>query len=210
MPSNKTYMIHDNGARPFTVIKKGFTVSIYNNRDYENPPIHMMTVDADKVFIGGKSPTGEYDGTAHESIGNSILLKIDNKYMYIGSEIYEFSPIKGDTIVKFYSDILGSDVPYPYAIGKTHIYIMLDKVAIEKSFFDMSVNIYEQHYYQHHIRTCLARKPKSKICKNKSEYMPRIKEWADKMTKLRTKDLTNKKSKSRTKDMTNKKSKSRK
>ena len=155
----KTYEIHDNGGRPFYVTIKGKSICVEKNmdtveykdgkfREIQTPRKHLFDKTVDEIFIGKKSPTGGYDGLKpSEAEGNSLLLKKASKYMYIGSEIYEFEPVKGDTIENYYSDIGNSDVPYPYAVGKTHIYILLDKVAVEKSFFDMKHNIYEQYYF---------------------------------------------------------------
>lgn len=197
----KNYKIHDNGQTPFIVEINGKSVTVLKNMntfkkvgkqfvDIENPPKSLFTLKANEIFIGKKSPTGGYDGlSSSKAVGNSILLKIGNKYIYIGSEIYEFSPIKGDTIVQYYSDIGNSDVPYPYAIGKTHIYIMLDKEAVEKSYFDMKKNIYEQYYYEHNVKMCLAGNPKSDICENKDVYKTKIAEFKEKKVKLKTKKL---------------------
>ena len=155
----KRYDIHDNGSVPFQVEVNGKTVSVLKNTYKmisgkftvtENPLKKLFTVKADEVFIGRKSPTGPISPP-----GNTILLKAGPKYTYIGSEIYEFSPVKDDVILKYYSDLGNSDVPYPYAVGKTHIYIMLDKVAIDKSFFNMKDDIYKQYY------TCTTWNPKS-------------------------------------------------
>ena len=155
----KRYDIHDNGSVPFQVEVNGKTVSVLKNTYKmisgkftvtENPLKKLFTVKADEVFIGRKSPTGPISPP-----GNTILFKVGPKYTYIGSEIYEFSPVKDDVILKYYSDLGNSDVPYPYAVGKTHIYIMLDKVAIDKSFFNMKDDIYKQYY------TCTTWNPKS-------------------------------------------------
>ena len=195
----KRYEIHDNGFRPFFVDVMGKIVAVSKNMDtfqkvdgkfvnIKNPPKNLYTVTADKVFIGKKSPNGGYDGLKpSEAEGNSILLQIGQKYMYIGHEICEFSPVKGDTIVKYYSNIGNSDVPYPYAVGKTHVYIMLDGVAIEKSYFDMKDDIYEQFYYDHRVHMCLVGNPKSDICKDKGVYGPKIAELKAKTVKLKMK-----------------------
>jgi hypothetical protein len=155
----KTYEIHDNGGRPFFVTVKGNNISVEKNMDtferkngkfvdIQKPRRHLFDKSVDEVFIGRKSSTGGYDGLKpSEAEGNSILLRDGSKYIYIGSEIYEFTPIKGDTIQAYYSNIGNSDVPYPYAIGKDYIYMMLDRVAVEKSLFDMKKNIYEQYYF---------------------------------------------------------------
>lgn len=155
----KTYEIHDNGGRPFFVTLDGKTVTVEQSMDtYKLENGHFVTIQkprkqlfkkkVDEIFIGKKSPNGGYDGLKpKEAEGNSILLFSGSKYTYIGSEIYEFTSVKGDTIEKYYSDIGHNDVPYPYAVGETHIYIMLDKVAIEKSLFDLKKDIYKQYYF---------------------------------------------------------------
>jgi hypothetical protein len=195
----KRYEIHDNGGRPFFVEINGKTVTVFKNMDtfkmvdnkfidIHNPEKELFTVKADEIYIGKKSPTGDYDGlNPRYGQGNSILLKIGSKYRYIGHEIYDFEPVKGDTILQYYSDIGNSDVPYPYAIGKTHIYIMLDKEAVEKSYFDMNEPIYEQYYYEHSIHMCLKGNPKSALCADKSVYEPKVKEFKEKTVALKTK-----------------------
>jgi hypothetical protein len=196
---SKKYEIHDNGRRPFFVEITGKSVSVLKNMNswekvddkfinIHNPPKDLFTVKADEIFIGKKSPTGGYDGLkSKDAEGNSILLRIGSKYRYIGEEIYDFSPVKGDTIVNYYSDIGNNDVPYPYAIGKTHIYIMLDKDAVEISYFDMNKNIYEQYYYEHRIHMCLFGNPKTDICKDKTIYEPKIAEFNEKKVNFKIK-----------------------
>ena len=187
----KRYEIHDNGGRPFFVEVNGKSVSVSKNMEeyeyidnrfivIEKPAKFLFTVKADEVFIGSSNGP---EGTK----GNTILLRHGNKYLFIGQEIYEFSPVKGDTIVKYYSDIGNSDVPYPYAVGKTHIYILLDKVAVDKSYFDMKKDIYDQYYYEHSIHMCLFGNPKTNICKDKKVYGPKVAEFKRKTFKLRSK-----------------------
>ena len=53
--------------------------------------------------------------------------------VYIGEAIFEFN-IK-DAIEKYFSPIRGSDIPYPIIIGKTYVYMLSDKIYIEKSKF---------------------------------------------------------------------------
>jgi hypothetical protein len=198
----KHYYIHDNGGRPFHVEIQGKKVSVYKNMDsYElvdgkfkeiaRPEKHVMDFTADEVFVGKKSPKGGYDGLKpKEAEGNSLLLRDASKYIYIGSEIYQFESIKGDTIEKYYSDIGNSDVPYPYAVGNTHIYIMLDKVAVEKSFFDMKGDIYQQYYTaETYIPMCLKGYQHSDMCKDKQSAKDRIAELKEKKVKLKTKLL---------------------
>ena len=83
-----------------------------------------------KVFLGKSHDNeitkfgGEY---GKKFDGNSILLKISkNKYVFIGSEVYEFNT-DYDTIIKYYSPVGNNDVPYPFAYGNKNIYFMLHK-----------------------------------------------------------------------------------
>lgn len=184
------YDIHDNGGVPFKVHVTGHKVLVYKNDD--KTCLFLFQVEADKAFIGKQSPDDPLQNgpNTKSQDGNSILLKLGSSYRYIGHEIYDFHTIEGDTITKFYSDIGNSDVPYPYAIGKQYIYFMLEKIAIEKSFFDMSVgHLYEQSYFAQRIRDCLyaKRTTKNNMCKDKNEYMPTLKELKDKTVKLKTK-----------------------
>jgi hypothetical protein len=198
----KSYFIHDNGGRPFRVEIQGNEVTVFQNMDtYEmvngkfttlsKPEKQIKQFITEKVFIGKKSPTGGYDGLKpKDAEGNSILLQTASKYVYIGSEIYEWTPVKGDTIEKYYSDIGNSDVPYPYTVGKTHIYIMLDKVAIEKSFFNSKEDIYQQYYAgTTYLPMCLKGYQDSSLCKDKDAAKARVKELKEKTVKLKTKVL---------------------
>jgi hypothetical protein len=193
MPA-KTYEIHDNGGRPFVVTIEDRTVTVEKQKEEEGEvqsrkKLFAKTVD--EVFLGKKSPKGGYDGlNPSQAEGNSILLHHGAKYIYIGSEIYEFSPVKGDTIEAYYSDIGNSDVPYPYAIGKTHVYIMLEKVAVEKSFFDMKRDIYHQYYSATtYLPMCLKGHGNPAACKDKEAAKDIIEDLHQKQKKLRTKVL---------------------
>lgn len=199
--NTKLYKIHDNGGTPFLVEIQGKQVTVSKNMDtYElvngefidipAEPKKLFTKSADEVFIGKKSPTGGYDGLApSKAEGNSILLKIGSKYLYIGHEIYEFSPVHGDKIIAYYSDIGNSDVPYPYAIGNTHIYIMLDKVAVDKSYFDMKKGIYEQFYYDTYVKDCQHGFGNKTLCKDKDYVKERLNELKTKTRKLKVKQI---------------------
>ncbi len=198
----KKYKIHDNGGRPFFVTVSGKKVVVMKNMntfkkidgkfvDVEAPPKEVLNLTADEIFIGKKSPSGGYDGLKpSEAEGNSLLLKKGGKYIFIGHEIFEFSPVKGDVIESYYSDIGNSDVPYPYAVGKTHMYIMLDKVAVELDFFSAMKNIYDQYYRaSHFLELCLRGHGDTSLCKDKVAARKEIATLAEKTEKLKVKIL---------------------
>jgi hypothetical protein len=205
--TKKIYHTHDNGGRPFRVEINGKDVSVFMNMDtYEKvngkfqevsrPEKHLFDFVAEEVMIGRKSPKGGYDGLKpKEAEGNSILLKVGSKYIFIGESIYEFKPLKGDTLQKFYSDIGNSDVPYPYAIGGNNVYILLeDHVAVEKSFFDMKKPIYEQYYEaSSYLPLCLKGSQPSYECKDRAAAKARISELKEKQHKFPVKVLQKRK-----------------
>ena len=156
----KTYKIHDNGGRPFEVTVSGKKVTVMMNMDtfeivngkfvdIKNPPKQLFSIDVTEVFVGKKSPAGGYDGLSpSKAEGNSILLHVSgNKYRFIGQDIYDFSPLNGDKIVKYYSDVGNSDVPYPFAVGEKYIYFMIEKVAVPVEMFDLKKDVYGQYYH---------------------------------------------------------------
>lgn len=158
-PRGKKYAIHDNGGRPFEVIISGNKVTVMMNMDdfsivdgkyttIKNPPKELFTVNAKEVFIGKKSPAGGYDGLKpSQADGNSILLGLGgNKYRFIGWDIYDFTTLEGDKIVKYYSDIGNNDVPYPYAVGEKYIYFGIEKVALPIELFNFKEDMYHQYY----------------------------------------------------------------
>jgi hypothetical protein len=175
---NRTYKTIDNGGIAFFV-EVGKTVSVSKNMDTEEYLDEWVTIKKPRKLLFSLIPEKVFGGKG------SVLLKLKSCYRFIGHIIYDFLPVKGDTIVSFYSKIGNSGVDYPYAIGKTHVYLFLGKVAIEKSYFDMKEDIYDQYYYEHKVRMCLKNNPKSAICTG--NYKERIQEFQDKKVPLKTK-----------------------
>ena len=151
----KTYLIHDNGGRPFKIVIKDNNVSIFKKKNYDEttndiiyskkPIINLINID--DIFIG-KSPKNEMTifsgGYGKNFDGNSILVHIkNNEYIYIGSEIFSFNSFA--EIIYYYSPVGNSDVPYPYAIDKkNNYYLMIEDVVINKisNSFDDPYNYY--------------------------------------------------------------------
>lgn len=161
----RIYDIHDNGARPFRVIvgyireTNKYNVDVYYNQDeyvirngrsiiVPKPPVHLRKLTVDDVFIGDKSQHGVGRAPRDEPYdpGNSLLIEVDNKYIYIGSEVYEFKTVNGEKINAYYSDIGNNDVPYPYAVSDDFVYLLLERHAVARRFFDMNDQIYKQYY----------------------------------------------------------------
>jgi hypothetical protein len=150
----KTYKIHDNGATPFVVEDdgKGVTVfkTVYAKGVYDKYTIGdpVLQQPYQKIFVGdndSRLPTFEKKGWAK---GNTLLVVVSpTKLLYIGSRLYTFEPVKGDTIQAYYSPVGNSDVPYPWAVGTTHTYLLGESVFIPNSVLEPSVkNPYVVYY----------------------------------------------------------------
>ena len=165
--NTKMYRIHDNGGRPFVVyISKARKPQVYI---YKMPPNtyfppnitgrsqlnkHYYTsrikkYKADKVFIGKsvKNKMTCYSGGYGTKFnGNTILLQIGKKYVYIGGVIMEFTP---DKINKYYSSVGNNDVPYPVALSDVHVYFIIENTYFPRSVFSRNIDwsdAYEELY----------------------------------------------------------------
>jgi hypothetical protein len=186
----RTYEIHDNGGRPFLVKVKDKEITVYKNQE-DKEPKKLFEWTVDEVFIGKKSPGGGYDGLKpREAEGNSILVKKGSKYIYIGSEIYEFTPFDNESIEKYYSNIGNSDVPYPYAIGQTYVYLMIEKVAVERALFDLKEDVYQQYYGSTHwIEMCLKGHGDQSLCRDRAAARETMEDWIKRTRKIKKKVL---------------------
>lgn len=142
----KTYYTHNNGGRPYKVVIEGKIVYIYKseNNNYNTLVKIYLT---EKIFIGKSTGLNSwtdqknyiFDHTIYESKlfdGNSVLLKlVDDKYVFIGHEIYEFKLKNDDIVQEYYSAVGNNDVPYPVILGQKNIYYMLDKKYVERKYF---------------------------------------------------------------------------
>jgi hypothetical protein len=93
------------------------------------------TVDYTRAWIG-LCPTERGGPRSWWHGGNSVLLRTSDRgrgLVYIGTSIKTFVPQPGDTIVAFVSPMGNSAVPYPYAIGITHTYLLEENVCIDNA-----------------------------------------------------------------------------
>lgn len=134
---DKEYLTHDNGGRPFKVVVNNKNVNIYKlpddyNYDNGSPNKNNYTNlvnsynNVKQIFIGKSVKGDDANGNNKFGLGNSVLLEIaNNKYVFIGETIYEFSTYS--PITDFFSMIGNSDVPYPLALTKDSVYFLIDK-----------------------------------------------------------------------------------
>lgn len=109
-----TFYTHDNRARPYKV---SISNQVFVYKQFDDEPLYIFTPQ--KVFIG-ESPiddmTRRSGNHGPEFTGNSILLKLEDTFIFIGGVILEFVPLA--EIVKFVSPVGNNDVPYPYAVDE--------------------------------------------------------------------------------------------
>ena len=153
---SRSYKIHDNGGRPFTVDvnehqrKLSISVSYPDSKTgMSMPPTHFKDYTFKRIWIGddvfhfGKKTSG-WDPKWK---GNSILAQLSaTRFLEIGKEIFEFTLMPGDAPVSYSSYVGNSDVPYPYLVGKTHTYLMIEDAVIPNDVLDMKRDAYEQYY----------------------------------------------------------------
>ena len=163
MSKLKRYEIHDNGGIPFLVDDYGDHVVVYK-QDYNwetdalEPPVELFKKNYKRIFIGDRPPWQRPGTWLPEFKGNSILLETaPNTYVYIGSEIHEWKPEKGDQIIEYWSEMGNSNVPYPFAVGKTHAYFLIggkDTVSMPIEFFDLKKDMYQQLWLDKWLNDC--------------------------------------------------------
>jgi hypothetical protein len=161
MSKPKRYEIHDNGGIPFLVDDYGGHVVVFKQNynletDALEPPVELFKKNYKRIFIGDKPAWQRPGNWLPEFKGNSILIETaPNKFVYIGSEIYEWKPEKGDQIIEYWSEMGNSDVPYPFAVGKTHVYFMIDKrECMPIEFFDLKKDMYNQLWLDTWLNDC--------------------------------------------------------
>jgi hypothetical protein len=150
MPARKTrkakkvtYEIHDNMDTPFQVEVRGSSIKIFKglkNDDggYEHYDEEVATFRADAVYPGENSCTKKEEQffDCSPEVGNTVLLRVGSKYVYISGEIYSFSLVPNETVVAYYSKLGPNDVPYPVLVGSKNVYILIERVYIPRALFD--------------------------------------------------------------------------
>ena len=148
----KYYKIHDNGGFPFVVALENNEATVYSQTYIEEKNKYvkdevLFSVQYTHAFIGDNKLGFEGYIKKGKYKGNTILLHLDgNNYIFIGSEIFEFKTVDNSVIVDYFSPVGNSDVPYPYAISETKVYLLDDKIVLPIEFFDTKKDAYEQYY----------------------------------------------------------------
>lgn len=151
------YEIHDNGARPFCVevdtknkhiaiIEQRWVSGDKSSGHYEKGKTIMHT-NYEEIWIGDNLLPDKHAVPKGTYAGNTILFRLkDGRYVFVGGTIYSFKSRNNEPIHQYYSPINNSDVPYPYAVGETYTYFLLDKKTIPNELLDLKKDGYGQFY----------------------------------------------------------------
>ena len=129
--STVSYNILFNGGISYKVELTHDMLIIYKQEeDDEWNRIHVLFMDNCYLFTSMNDDT--YDPEDYPFVENNTLLVYmgNGKYMYIGNRVYTFDTHEKEKIQDYYSPIGNSLVPYPYGVGETYTYLMLEKVMI--------------------------------------------------------------------------------
>lgn len=180
----KKYYTREYGRKGFLVFIKGKTVYIYENEsskinfseiycDYYVKLIKKYT-NVDKIFIGiDYNARDKFSLSKREGLGNSILLYVKNKYIYIGWDIYSFTIPKGEQIIKYYSN-LGNQknnlISYPIAVSENYLYFMVDNSYCDKKLFNTLNDKYLINTYSEFYGQCIKCKQFDCKCSKNSKH----------------------------------------
>lgn len=153
--AGKSYLTHENGARPYKVQVSGKNVEIYKGeyrRSLEDTKaIDYETMDYDKlvkkltvkeVYVGKSPCIPSADWCGAPTVGNTILLHVSGKtYIHIGHGVCEFKI--DDEVDAYYSLVGNNDVPYPVVLGTKYVYFLLDNVMLPREVFKAKMNAAE-------------------------------------------------------------------
>lgn len=149
----RSYTIIDNSSTPFLVKVEKKTAHVLRQVVIDDDEVTyqpLLNLNYQDIHIGKdpKNFTKEMgEEWSRDFVGNSILLKTtDRKYVFIGWDIYSFELEEGDTVVKYYSPMGHSGVPYPVLIGKKNSYFMIEKQYASNDLFDLNNELYDQFY----------------------------------------------------------------
>jgi hypothetical protein len=158
------YRTHNNYDRPYKVAVTAWTVTAYartTGRGWNDPDVTYeeepcFTATSDQILIG-KSPqtraTLFSGGHGPKFDGNSILLRLDNSYVFIGANIIQFTPRA--LITEFVSPVGNNDVPYPYAVDALgNFYLLIENVIVER-YRTRGDRVGDEDPYDYYYRTHL-------------------------------------------------------
>jgi hypothetical protein len=161
--SPKEYLPQFNGAHPYRVQQSPSDIHvIYQEFDYSDGDFNEIKkhpIKETPIYSHKYTQVWIADGfdsytkrIVNEFKGNTVVAQIaKDRCVYIGGDcIKEFEIVSGDDVTNaiLSSPMGNSGVPYPYLVGATHTYFLLDFVAVPNELFDTKKDRYAQFYGQ--------------------------------------------------------------
>lgn len=118
----RRYITMDNGGEPFAVYQDQNTVRVMalDEDDSTKETLVKTFHNVVKIWLPWHPPELDRRNTS------AVVLELGkNQFTFIGERVYSFRLAKGDSVVRFYSDIGPNSVPYPVLLGKKYVYFML-------------------------------------------------------------------------------------
>jgi hypothetical protein len=132
--------------------------------------------NVNEIFLGISGDDKYYPSLS--GICNTILLNTsDNNYVFIDRDGFSFKAI--EKIIEYKSPYGANEVPYPFAITENYVYMILDKMYIEKHYFNTSDD-WEDLYHAFYERklkkfaTYIDKRKKNKITDYEDMYHTNI------------------------------------
>lgn len=140
----RAYKIHNNGSRPYTVIDNKTAKRATIMKNFDDSTSRMLEEIKYIKFWPGSPSSKQFGDWAP---GNTVLMQVDtSKYVAVVTDIIGFELEKGDEVVTYMSPIGNNDIPYPYIVGKTHVYLLARHAILPKESLDLTKDVYEQYY----------------------------------------------------------------
>ena len=142
------WVVNGSNTHPFKVEIRANHVTIYTrppiNFDYPDPKDYTTVfkkLTAEGVYPGSApcDPNMYLSPDGCDDVGNTVLIHIaGNKYMYVGSEIYEFTI--DDEFEAYYSVMTINGSSCPALLGSKHVYLLGPKQYGPRDIFKASMN----------------------------------------------------------------------
>jgi hypothetical protein len=170
--TEKMYVVHDNGGRPFKVVVDKTGIGIYGmtydeyisdsrNRNYS---VLIKKIGKYQGYWYG------YDTSQERAHGNSILIQVTGKeYINVGWNVYSFTT--DDEIIDYVSPLGNNDVPYPVAYGTKNTYFMLDMKYILNDELELERTLQNASYLYNEFYGHIGRRGKANNSPSKRYYM---------------------------------------
>lgn len=190
----KCYLTLDNGGRPFKVCydSSRFWVMMPDDLDADKYTYGKVAVEPTRYrrALVGRSPRNamtEFSGGYGPKFdGNSMLFETantkttTNTYVYVGERVCSFDTAADDRIVSYVSPVGNSGVPYPYAVGESNTYLLIEDAFVPNADLPKGADPYEYLYMNDCKHACRGDRACVRRCMAKSRALQLKLRWRTK------------------------------